>query len=554
MWPLFQMKSTLFVLVIGTVLILARPFPSHAVLMEQMAVSTKAISLANTVTAYPPRAGVLHYNPAGLSHLPEGKVFANGNSMGYVIMLARFQEDPTFKGFMDTWGPGYPKRNNPHDLYQSDPLSGTESKLGGAVNYIPFYGPLKLPIAGPAPSMGLSYRAPGSKWTYAFGQYAPFGGGMYRKDDDPGRFATKELYLQHLIYTGFGTSCQVSDSVSLGLSVGFGQTALGANMDQRTPNDMIALTRVLGETTKDLEIPVWSELTLPPPWFGGGISPYEKVADLDLALRDDFSPNFNLGLLWEPRNWFSFGVCYQSPIRADLVGRYKMNYSKQFQKQVDWLGSSPLLLISSGMFDLPYEPVPFQTGRVKSTMEFPQMAHFGVMLRPIKRLKLLCDLHWADWSVWKDDRFVVDQDLQALKLMKMLGYPYGNRTLVMQRNMKDTLHMSFGLEFHATDLLSLRFGYEHRPTSVPDNLFSMMVPFSDLDNYGAGLEVTLPEGHKLELAVAYMVKKGYRVPNNTSKNLNSTVWTDIVYNPYAGLDYEQDFEAYFFSFTTTQPF
>ena len=52
----------------------------------------------------------------------------------------------------------------------------------------------------------------------------------------------------------------------------------------------------------------------------------------------------------------------------------------------------------------------------------------------------------------------------------------------------------------------------------------------------------------VELSVTLMQLKDKTVLNNTSKNLNSTTFTDIVYNPYSGLDWSQEMHAWIITF------
>ena len=51
----------------------------------------------------------------------------------------------------------------------------------------------------------------------------------------------------------------------------------------------------------------------------------------------------------------------------------------------------------------------------------------------------------------KEDKFVFDQEIQLLQLVKMLGYTGGNDTLVLKRNFEDTWHWSVGLEYDILD-------------------------------------------------------------------------------------------------------
>ena len=156
----------------------------------------------------------------------------------------------------------------------------------------------------------------------------------------------------------------------------------------------------------------------------------------------------------------------------------------------------------------------------------------------------MADLHWADWSVLNQDQFIFDQDIQLLKLVKMLGYTGGNDTLILKRNFEDTWHWSVGLEYDILDWLTFRCGYERRISSVQPELFDLMYALPDLENFGAGFGFRLKNGMTIDIAGGYVINESYEVPNNTSTNLNSTDFTNPVYNPYAGLDYEQKTVTY----------
>lgn len=543
-------------LILIVLLIFLQPAGAYGAFSEQVASDTKAISLANAVTADPPGLMSAHYNPAGLSLLPEGKTFSNGVALARIQRKGMLREDPDFEGFLeDTWGPDAPY--NPEDPLSAhggpDPLAGTEGETDTNRMALPFYGPFDTPVLA-APNLGISSKKEDSRWTFAYANYVPHGAGFaHREEGDPLRYGSKSLYLIHLVYAAPTAAYQVTDELAIGASVGMGQTVLGMELDQRTPNELVGLTRVIGDATRDLEIPVVSEQTLPPPFLGGGLGPYEYNTRLQMDLRDDFSPSFNLGLLWRPKKWFSFGVVYQSETESELTGDYRFAYSPQFQRMVDWNGATPMTMQNAGMLDLPTNGIPSQTGSVTATQYFPRRVQTGIMVKPLSRLKLMFDLHWANWSVVEEDRFEFDQDIQLFRLAKLMGYTGGNRALVVQRRMADTWHWSVGMEYQATDWLSLRAGYSKRPTSARKDLWDALYFMPDVDFYGAGIGLQLPKKMKLDLGLGYLVNKSLEIDNNESTNMNSTDFTRIVYNPYAGLDYKQETAIYLASFTVTMP-
>ena len=534
-------------------------FPSHGYcgLFEQLAISTKAMSLGNAVTAYPPGVMAIHYNPAGLTHL-EGTHFVNG--VTYIPILAktgRFETGhfPDGKPFEPFGGWFSVDPDNP------DPIAGTEGTSTNGTMILPIIGDLPVLIA---PHMGVSYRPSGSRWTFAVGQYVPAGVGMEHGDEgDPNRFLGRNVGIQRMIVAAPSVGYKVSDTLSVGVSVGYGIAAMKFDSVMRTPNDMVALTGALGEVTEGLEIPIVSELTLPPPWFNGGLKPYDAAGSLEFLTEDFLTTSYNVGLLWEPKDWFSFGAVYQSGSEADMSGEYEMKYDKQFQNFVNYFGRSPMTLIIAAMFDLPYQSVAEQKGTLTVNIPFPARAQFGVKLKPIKRLTLLCDANWTQWSKWETTEIVFDQKIQLLRFAKLMGYTGGDNKLVMQNNLKNTWHLSYGLEFQLLDNLALRLGYEPRPTSVRDEYFGP-VPMPDMKIYSVGLGLTLDDTRKkkpkdamefqhqtskpcsIDLAFAYMTSE-YKIPMDGSTNLNSTNFTNVVYNPYAGLDYEIEIESYIIS-------
>jgi len=539
----------------------------QAALFENMALCAKSISLANSCTAYPPDQMAIHYNPAGLSNLHDGLQLSQGLLTAKFALKSRFKADPDFPGWLGGIHGGEPGESDYYDYQnESDPVNGKSGTTQGVHIYIPLMGPQDMGTVGmPTPfgfslmaapfPFALSYRKPESRWTFAFGLYAPAMGGYYRDDDDPARYNGRAVGMQHIVYSAPAVSYQLTDTLSVGLTMGLGQGATDLDTDMRLPNDMTALTEILGITTQGLNIPIISQLTFPPPWFGGGLGPYDDVGNLDISVRDDYTPNYNLGLLWQPKNWFSFGVCYQSEVKMELQGSYRFTYSEEFQRFVAWMGSSPLLLAVSGLLDLPYRSTPTQEGTCYlKGMDLPQRVQAGIMLRPTRRLRLMCDLHWIDYSATSTYTMVFDQDLHTFMVSKFVGHLDGDNRLILDMDMKDETHLSFGLEYQLLDWLAVRCGYEDRKTSVNMDYFSLLAPLPDTDYYGLGMGINLKSGLKIDLAVGYITSGRWHVPNNTSKNLNSTEFIDSVYNPYAGMDVSGSIRATIVSANFSMPF
>jgi len=304
------------------------------------------MSLGNAVTASPLGPMAIHYNPAGLSKVKDG--FTVSKSAIFIDDDTRVHltPDPGFSILNDTWGTNAePDPDDPYGSYSQgpDPLAGTTAKAQSAV-YVPFLDKTTTQMIHS--TTGIAYHKPGSPYTLAFGIYEPFSFGVrHEQIDNPLRYAAQESIINHLIYAAPSVSFAITNELSLGASLGFGQTYRGLYWHIRYPNEILALTRVLGDATStgdssgqaaDFFINTENQEDLSRPYFGGGIGPYDTTAAIKMELTDNYSPSINFGLLYEPLNWLSFGIVYQSSIKATLLGKYSLKYSDQMRKYIDW--------------------------------------------------------------------------------------------------------------------------------------------------------------------------------------------------------------------------
>ncbi|HLZ20251.1 MAG TPA: outer membrane protein transport protein [Smithellaceae bacterium] len=525
------------------------PHDGTAALFEQLAVETRANTLGNAVTADPKGVLSAHYNPAGLDRVRGTEVTFGIAYIPVLNIKGKFTQGINPETGQP-WAPFGGWFNN-----GVDPEAGHESSTSGWVG-LPFIGSLPTLTA---PNLGIAYHAENSPFAFGFAVYAPFGAGMQHRDgDDPYRFLGKKMSILRLVL-GPTISYRVSKSLSVGASFGLGLASMGFETKMRAPNDLVALTGALGDATAGLEIPIISELTLPPPWFGGGINPYEDIGGVKFFADDNLTTSFNAGLLWEPFEWLSFGAVYQSRSDADMKGKYTMTYGARMQNTVNWLGSSPTTIIMASILDLPTYCPPEVTGNMSLKVVFPARAQFGIKLQPHRRIKFLVDAHWAQWSSWESIEVKFDRDNELLRFAKLMGYTGGSRTLRMNNHFKDTWHFSYGLELEPFDFLTMRFGYEDRTTSISEDYFGP-VPLGDMKLYSAGLGINLKPPNrtykglfglamqllhpdKVDLGFTYMTSE-YKVRFNQSKLFNSTDFTDVIYNPFAGLEYEEKTTAY----------
>jgi len=549
----FKIFSLFFLsgLFLGVLFIESTPASS----IEQMFVHTKAISLGNAVTAYPPGLMSIHYNPAGLSNVREGVVFSQGFNLIHHKTSHRFRPDPNFS----LRGGQFPAVD--------DPVANTESDSADSRIYIPFYGKGDFPVLMMPLPFGISSRQFGSKWTFAYAVYSPYVWGEESEDNGAGRFEKKAAYMQHLMYAAPAASFQVSDQFSVGLSLGLGQTAMGLENDIRMPNElMAALYEMKYKNASGASLTYFSNM-----------SPFDHFATMDLSMRskNEMTPSFNVGFLWEPLSWLAVGCVYQSQIRSDLEGHFKIEYTDVFQSTINFIQSRTSTIQS--FFDSdPYiksavsdsSQLAQQLAAINKKTEagtvsmdnfsFPERIQLGIRLRPFKKLRIMCDMHWANWINTKtytlkfqpEDRTI----LSVLQLANIMGYdldPNHPNTLTYQKELNPTWHISFGMEYQLKECLAIRMGYENRKSNTDDKYYDLFT-MPDMDFYGAGLGWKLKQGVELDLGLGYMVNSGEDFYNGVSQNLNQ--YTSSIYSPYAGQNCQTTFEAYFLSMNITMPF
>lgn len=71
------------------------------------------------------------------------------------------------------------------------------------------------------------------------------------------------------------------------------------------------------------------------------MNPFGKFGQMQLSLEQNLSPSYNLGVLWEPTEDFSFGMVYQSAAKMRLKGKYHIDNAKAPQEMIKGLMTSP---------------------------------------------------------------------------------------------------------------------------------------------------------------------------------------------------------------------
>jgi len=514
------------------------PLQASAMLGENIAISTIAMSLGNAVTADPPGLDSIHFNPAGLARM-KGKWKSENFVAVTVTPRASFTKPAGFSvgGFTD------------------DPVAGTSTGPVRATLYVPGIGAnAKLPLlVGGTPAF--SYNQPDSPITFGSAPYFSQGVMLDRTQDpnDPARFSGKTVVLQRLVYASPTIGYKVSDTFSVGFGVPIAHQAMKIDLDMRTPNKLLGLTGKLqdawcGNNGNPLDAFGFG-------LCGGGLEgrmrPFNRAANLSIDGTNPMDPTINVGVLWEPKDWFALGAVYQGGSDTKINGRFKMHTDPMLRKFVEGMYSSLLGPIAAAMVGMPASIREDQTGNFSTTLPFVQRVQFGLKIKPIKRLQFNLDASWDEGAKLDKIKLQFDQEIDTLKALRMFGEE-DPTSVTVKMGAQSKWSWGMGMQFNVTDRLTLRAGYEDRKSSIPKNQFSLTAPLPDMIGRSLGVGYVTKKGTQLDFTASYLYGK-ISVPADGSCNMNCSNFFNVVYNPYAGLDVDADMTIKYIGFRLAHP-
>jgi long-subunit fatty acid transport protein len=512
---------------------------TQAQLATNLFLDTKAMSLGNAVTADPVGIMSIHFNPAGLTKL-------DGRQIQFSLQNIYLKVEYDFSVPDHYNGEGQLMNIN------DDPVAG-QSGEASAATYIPGIGiqPMDaLPILQ-LPSAGMSIKPEGSRFTFANAIYVPMAAGFAKADDDPGRYQAKKVAMQRFTYLSPSFGYQVTDEFSVGASFLFSHHALALEQDLRAPSILIAVADQLQDafgcfnedgtpTGNDPLVPLIA-------LCGGKIGPYEDVGTLKIDTQESLSPSFNLGFLWEPKEWFAWGVTYQSGATAHLKGAYELEYTDDFADFFQKLQSTIFGAIGGAIFQLP-TGVKKETGLVSTEQTFPQRFQTGIKLRFLKDFQFNFDLGWTDFDKWDNLELQFDRPVSFLSSAKILAPGLVTDTSLKQPlGFKSVWSQAFGFAYDLNSRVQLRLGYEPRETSIPKDARSIQAPLGFMEMYSVGMGYIWDKDSVVDFSMSFMESREtiYADPqdendvgpySNSSNAINRNCLTCTVTNPYPSLD------------------
>jgi len=498
------------------------PLQASAQLGQNMLIgNAKAISLGHAVTADPPGIDSIHFNPAGLTKL-KGRQYHAKFITGTFEVTGEFETTPEYDEVL-------------RFIDEEDDVIGTKSSTNTAAVVLPGVGWLDLPILA-FPLGGVSYNKEGSKWTFANNIYAPLIVGLKRDDDDPARYQGKHIGITRLTYFAPSFGYEVTPTLSVGASLGFNYMGFGLDFDMRTPNILLgAVTQIQDITCHDGDDVSWLIDVC-----GGKFSPTQAIATVDIIMDTALSLAWNVGFLWDVTPWITWGAVYQSSSKDHLEGVADIQLTPDTQGFINTLNTSdPTALALLQLFNLPENG---DMHPIDASLDLEYPAHFatGVSVKVLPKLKVNVDAKWTDNGVW--DQWQVDfhEDIPIFDLIAILEPRYiAADKLVIPRDYVSTWSWALGIEYQYSSVLALRFGYEPRPSAIPDDKRDLFIPITDTTVVSVGFSYDMKEKGLFDMALAQIHSKNF-IPAGSSTNINNGSFSNLVYNPYAGLDVKSE--------------
>jgi long-subunit fatty acid transport protein len=530
------------------VLISVFVFPPQvlAQIANGITIDSKALSLGNAIVAdRNPTTSAVYQNPALLTEL-HGRQLEVDNIIIGLNLNATFMAPRDENGNFDyelfgLEGTGF---NTYDPTVERDPVVGSnglgESHTNKATLYLPGFGLQQLPWNGPAllpPQIGFSIKPAGSKFTFANKNYMAFAGNFFKEAEDEGIYLAKEAALQRYTYFSPAVGYAISDEWSVGFGVQLSHTGFYIAQHNRAPNLLIAVTEILQDAFAcEFDKPIGKRRDPLQPFLSlcqGNIGPWDDVGRIDMDMQETITPTYNTGVLWKPNDWFSWGASYISEAEMKLKGQFLMDYTDEWTAFWQGFNASIIGAITAAILGLP-RGVDREAGNMSMDLTVPQKFTTGVSIRLSPDYTLNMDATWTDWSQWDEFTFKFDRTLELLTTARLLSSLVTPTTLTLPMGLKDTWHYGVGITRHVNSRLDVRFGVEIRTSPVGKDVFGP-IPIGDMKMFGTGFSYKWDRDTTVGASLFYMQSIDF-IPSNTSCNLNCTNLTNVIYNPYAGLD------------------
>lgn len=535
----------------GGTALLCTAIHSHAVLTDNLTIgNAKALGLAHAVTADPPGVDSAHFNPAGLTRI-------EGTQSELKLISGAFNIELVIgDGYTDTWTQKLAdaSRGAPPG-FAFDESEGQTSKSEGAALMLPFAGLTNLPVLF-APLGGITYTPPDGKLTFSNNVYAPLMVGFSRADDDPGRFMGERLSFTIISYFAPSLAYKVTDKVSVGGTVTFNYAGVGLDLPFREPNLGLQWLESLrqGKCNDPGNINNFTEISdfLPCVEENQAVRLYEELGYLSFQVENKLTFGINAGVLWDTTPWLTLGAVYQSPIRMNMEGDFSWTQGDGLLNFFQQLDKSLPVRLSRLPGNLGSLVVPKTEGTATVDMTMPDHFAMGASIQITPRVKFNVDSKFTRWSKWQTIPVEFSEPIGVIVIANLIqpdaAPPPPGKAVSFPLGLVDTWNLAAGVEYQWTDKIALRAGIEDRPSSIPKESRSPLLPIGDGKLYTMGAQYDPTPTQTMNFAIGTFQSSTF-MPGNTSKLGNSEDFSLFIYNPYSGSDLEANLDVLLLEFS-----
>lgn len=234
----------------------------------------------------------------------------------------------------------------------------------------------------------------------------------------------------------------------------------------------------------------------------GIINPFtQRIADIaavELESDLDFGYGFQVGMLHKVTNSFSWGLSYRSKVELDYGGDGLFTQISTGNAQLD----------ATVAGQLPFD----QDLPIETSVEYPDMASFGVALALSPNTVLEIDVNWTGWSSFDD---------------VVIGFPTAPQLdSVLPQEWEDVYNYRVGFRMGTSSGSEWRLGYVYDETPQPDEGVSPLLPDANRNGFTVGYG---RKGARSNFDVALMYlpfdeRTTSTNHNNFNGTYNTTAW------------------------------
>jgi long-chain fatty acid transport protein len=326
------------------------------------------------------------------------------------------------------------------------------------------------------PEVGFATPVLEDRLALAFGFYSPFAPSSLYDEEGPQRYTIKDTTI-YQFSIGPSAALRVHDTLTVGLGLQWQYLEIGETVDV---------------TVSGVDAPA------------GDIAVEARAVDL-------FTPNANLGLLFEP-----IDPGPEAPLAIGLAIQPPTNFSARGSASLDFEGNGLSVLLDETFY---------QDDDISLDIGIPWVVRAGVAVRPIPRLEIEGAVVWQDWSSL-EDIVVRNIDIEVQSTSPFI--PEDQRKvddrLELPAGLRDTVSLRLGAEVDVHDQVAVRAGGFWENAALDETEVSVALVDTPKVQLGAGFTVwPIEDRLRFDAAFALLFFRSLEIRNSTVTQIDAGV-------------------------------